>query len=167
MALFLLLTALPLSLAVGITPGQIKSFVTFGDSYTDVVLVPAGTSWPVYAAGYSNTTNYPYAHSGGVCSTAITPSPYQSIFETQLPDYYRDALNLPPAETLYTQWIGTNDVGLDSLLTGMNSASIVDVAECMVNWVRTLYEDGARNFLLQNVSDQDPCFPAFLELLFR
>ncbi|KAG7443804.1 uncharacterized protein BT62DRAFT_902255, partial [Guyanagaster necrorhizus] len=46
---------------------------------------------------------------------------------------------------------GTNDVGVYSLVTGSNNASIVDVAGCMVDWVRVLYEDGARIFLLQNM----------------
>lgn len=34
--------------ATGVAPGQIKNFVTFGDSYTDIVSVgDGGTAWPV------------------------------------------------------------------------------------------------------------------------
>ncbi|KAK0199231.1 hypothetical protein DFS33DRAFT_376718 [Desarmillaria ectypa] len=118
---FLLLLSLPL-LSLAV---QFKNLVTFGDSYTDIVNVgDGGTAWPVYAA-------------------------------SQLPSYFAEkhsgSINVNAEETLYTQWIGTNDVGVYSLLTGSNGASIVDVVQCMVDWVRVLYKDGARNFLVQNM----------------
>ncbi|KAF9010971.1 GDSL lipase/acylhydrolase [Hymenopellis radicata] len=138
--------------AQGIKPGQLTDFVTFGDSYTDIVNVgDGGIAWPVYAAGYANLTLHPFAKSGGTCSNLLTPRPFPSIFESQLPAYFNASLNLNPKRTLYTQWIGTNDVGVYSLLTGSNAASIVDVTECMIEWVKVLYKSGARNFLLQNM----------------
>ncbi|KAG7442030.1 carbohydrate esterase family 16 protein [Guyanagaster necrorhizus] len=149
---FLLLLSLPLlSFAV-----QVKNLVTFGDSYTDITTMgDGGTMWPVYAAGYANLSLYPFARAGATCSNKITPRPFPSIFESQLPLYFAEkhngSITLGPEETLYTQWIGTNDVGVYSLVTGSNNASIVDVAGCMVDWVRVLYEDGARIFLLQNM----------------
>lgn len=53
---------------------------------------------------------------------------------------------------MYTLWIGTNDVG--ALLTGYekDGVTIVDTVGCAVDWVTALYENGARNFLFQNVS---------------
>jgi len=42
-------------LALGVAPGQIKNFVTFGDSYTDVTHYPSasgGYQWPTWAAWY-------------------------------------------------------------------------------------------------------------------
>jgi len=36
-------------------------------------------------------------------------------------------------------------------LTGSDNASLVDVTECMVNWVSALHASGARNFLFQNM----------------
>ncbi|KIJ22627.1 carbohydrate esterase family 16 protein, partial [Sphaerobolus stellatus SS14] len=45
----------------------------------------------------------------------------------------------------------TNDVGANALLTGSDNASIVDVVECTINWVKVLYQSGARNFLFQNM----------------
>jgi hypothetical protein len=79
---------------------------------------------------------------------------------------------LNPAETLYTIWIGdyprdrsrdegtdinnttgTNDVGSAEILTGQTKGDIVGVSECAVNTIATLYASGARNFLLQNVSN--------------
>lgn len=114
-----------------------------------------GTAWPVYAAGYSKTALHPFARSGATCSNNITFRPFPPVFENQLPLYFTETgngtLNLPADETIYTLWIGTNDLGVDSLITGSNNASIVDVSGCMVNWVRTLYASGARNFIMQNV----------------
>ena len=57
---------------------------------------------------------------------------------------------------MYAIWIGTNDVGVNALLTdgiGVRSGvSIVEVRKCVVNVVETLYESGARNFVILNVS---------------
>ncbi|KAF8880635.1 GDSL lipase/acylhydrolase [Infundibulicybe gibba] len=146
-----------LSPALGaLRPKQIKNLVTFGDSYTDVVSVgDGGVAWPVYAAGYASLSLFPFARSGATCSNNITFRPFPSVFESQLPLYFAEAANgtvkLNPEETLYTLWIGTNDLGVNALITGSDDASIVDVAECMVNWVRALYASGARNFLFQNM----------------
>jgi phospholipase/lecithinase/hemolysin len=140
----------------GVHPEQIKQFVTFGDSYTDIVNVgDGGVAWPVYAAGYANVSLYPFARSGGTCSNNLTYRPFPSVFESQLPQYFqqKDSLKLDPQETLYTLWIGTNDLGVNALLTGSDKASIVNVTTCMVNWVKVLYQSGARNFLFQNVSN--------------
>jgi len=136
-----------------IQPAQIKSLVTFGDSYTDVDSGSnGGTAWPVYAAGYASVSLFPFARSGATCSNNITFRPSPSVFESQLPTYFQsNASKLDPNETLYTLWIGTNDLGENALLTGSDSASLVDVTACMVNWVTTLYNSGAQNFLFQNV----------------
>ncbi|KAJ7826567.1 GDSL lipase/acylhydrolase [Mycena olivaceomarginata] len=106
--------------AAGVLPGQIKHLVTFGDSYTDVVATgDQGTAWPVYAAGYSKTTLHPFARSGATCSNNITFRPFPPVFESQLPLYFTEtgngSLRLPSDETIYTLWIGTNDVGANSL----------------------------------------------------
>ena len=143
----------------GVGQKQIKNLVTFGDSYTDVVAVgDGGVAWPVYAAGYAGVTLYPFARSGATCSNNITYRPFPSVFESQLPAYFgnQSHLDLSPDETIYSLWIGTNDVGVGALLTGSDNASLVDVTACMVNWVKVLYESGARNFIFQNVSDHRP-----------
>lgn len=160
--------------AQGVQPKQIKNLVTFGDSYTDIVSVgDGGVAWPVYAAGYANVTLFPFAKSGATCSNNITFRPFPSVFESQLPAYFVEtgdngSLSLDPEETIYTLWIGTNDLGVNSLVTGSNSASIVDVADCMINWVKVLYNSGARNFVFQNASDL--CFirrKAWLSFIYR
>ncbi|KAG6915474.1 hypothetical protein DXG01_011305 [Tephrocybe rancida] len=151
-----LLLAASTAFAKGLRPKQITNLVTFGDSYTDVINVgDGGAAWPVYAAGYANVSLFPFARSGATCSNNITFRPFPSLFESQLPLYFSETSNkslaLDPKETIYTLWIGTNDLGVNSLISGSNSASIVDVANCMVNWVKVLYDSGARNFLFQNM----------------
>lgn len=75
------------------------------------------------------------------------------MFESQLPLYFAEVRNrtiqLNASETLYTLWIGTNDVGVNSLLVGQGgpSATVVNTTRCAVSWIKTLYDSGARNFL--------------------
>lgn len=151
--------AIPVYATTGLSPGQIKNLVTFGDSYTDVgAPADGGVAWPVYAAGYSNINLFPFARSGATCSNNITSRPFPSLFESQLPLYFTEksngTLKLESHETLYTLWIGTNDIGGNGLLTGHGApgASLVETTNCAVNWVKVMYKSGARNFLFQNVS---------------
>ncbi|KAL5528983.1 hypothetical protein ACEPAG_4957 [Sanghuangporus baumii] len=141
-----------------LSPNQIKSIVTFGDSYTDVNLTgDNGTAWPVYAAEYGHFNLFPFAQSGATCSNNLTYRPAHSVMESQLPLYFTEVqngtLHLDPAGTLYSLWIGTNDVGVYALWTGDQSpgVTLVDVIKCATGWVRVLYESGARNFLFQNM----------------
>ncbi|KAI0036066.1 GDSL lipase/acylhydrolase [Vararia minispora EC-137] len=144
-------------------PGRLSRLVTFGDSYTDIVSVgDGGTAWPVYAVGYANATLFPFAKSGAVCSQDLTPRPFPGVVQDELPAYLAQSqtgsIAVPSNETLYTLWIGTNDLGPTTLLLGqaiVNNATIVDVMECAVNWVKTLYDSGARNFLFQNLVPLD------------
>ncbi|KAJ3485850.1 hypothetical protein NLI96_g4673 [Meripilus lineatus] len=153
-----LATTFTLAVQVGPSPRQIKNLVTFGDSYTDVVSVgDGGVAWPVYAAGYGPFHLFPFARSGATCSNNLTSRPAPPVFESQLPLYFAEVANgtlkLKPEETIYTLWIGTNDVGGGGLLTGHQApgVTIVDTVSCAVNWVKTLYASGARNFLFQNM----------------
>ena len=106
--------------------------------------------WPVFAAEEGNLTLAPFAHHGAVCL---------DVFSSQIPLYNEEKANgslgtLEPDETMYTLWIGTNDVGVGELLTGGQTpgVTVVDTVTCAVNWVKTLYDSGARNFIFQNVS---------------
>ena len=60
---------------------------------------------------------------------------------------------LKPKDTIYTLWIGTNDVRAAALLTGCQTpgVTVMDTVTCAVNWVKMLYNSGARNFIFQNV----------------
>lgn len=78
--------------------------------------------------------------------------------EGQLPLYFAEVQNgtihVDSEKTIYTLWIGTNDVSCNALLTGegVPGATLVNTTECAVDWVKVLYDHGARNFLFQNVS---------------
>ncbi|KDQ55498.1 carbohydrate esterase family 16 protein [Jaapia argillacea MUCL 33604] len=153
------LTLVPSVLAwsTGVQPGQIQNLVTFGDSYTDAgAPADGGVAWPTYAAGYGPFNLYPFAKSGAVCSNYLTPRQFPPVFEYQLPAYFNETSNgtikLDPNTTIYTLWIGTNDVGVGALLTGSDpGVTLVDTIGCAVNWVNALYASGARNFLFQNM----------------
>ena len=107
--------------------------------------------WPVFAAEEGNLTLAPFAHHGAVCL---------DVFSSQIPFYNEEKANgslgtLEPDETMYTLWIGTNDVGPSNLLVGKQRAgleTLVDAVTCAVNWVSMMYQSGARNFIFQNVS---------------
>ncbi|KAI0703969.1 hypothetical protein C8Q76DRAFT_823416 [Earliella scabrosa] len=144
--------------AAGPRPGQIKNLVTFGDSYTDVDgHADGGIMWPVFAAQDGHFQLFPFAKSGATCSNNLTARPFPSVFESQLPLYFAEkangSLRLRPEETMYTLWIGTNDVGANALLTGSQTpgVTIVDTVACAVNWIQVLYASGARNFIFQNM----------------
>ncbi|KII92682.1 carbohydrate esterase family 16 protein [Plicaturopsis crispa FD-325 SS-3] len=144
--------------AVGVKPNQIKDLVTFGDSYTDAVnTADGGQAWPTYAAGYGNFTLHPFARSGATCSNNLTYRPFPSLYESQLPLYFAEKANgtfrVDEDKTIYTLWIGTNDVGVNSLLVGQGKAgvTVVDTSSCAVSWVKTIYDSGGRNFLFQNM----------------
>lgn len=64
---------------------------------------------------------------------------------------------LDPYTTTYSLWIGTNDLGVNSLLTGNQTAgvTIVNVTECAISWMQTMYSYGARSFILQNIIPLD------------
>lgn len=121
-------------------------------------------SWPTYAAQYGNMTLFPFAHAGASCSQGLTPLPFASLnaylFEVQLPQYLTSKSDGPLGKidndaTIYTLWIGTNDVGANALLTGEAEPGVtmVDTITCAMNFLKTLYQNGARNILFQNVSE--------------
>ena len=101
---------------------------------------------------------HPFAVGGATCSNNLTDHhPFPSVFEGQLPKYFgqvqNGTLSLNPEETVYTLWIGTNDVGSSTLTTGQQvpGVTLVDVIQCPLTWIERLYAAGARNFVIQNV----------------
>ncbi|VDC02525.1 unnamed protein product [Peniophora sp. CBMAI 1063] len=143
---------------------RFNTLAVFGDSYTDTGNPSNnGTQWPTYAAGYTGASLYSFAHVGARCSEDLTPRPGSyAIVQNEIPDYLEGIRNgsvrMFPESTLHTLWIGTNDIGPRSILTGgdvAHNATIVDVTECAVDWVSTLYQQGARNFLFQNMVPQE------------
>jgi phospholipase/lecithinase/hemolysin len=62
-------------------------------------------------------------------------------------------LHLDPKEFTVIIYVGTNDVGINSFITGSESAniSLADVADCQLSSIRNLRALGARNFILNSL----------------
>lgn len=60
----------------------------------------------------------------------------------------------PPNETVYSIWIGTNDLGVYALLTDSQVAgtNVVDYTDCVYEQLKRVYDRGGRYFVLQNVA---------------
>jgi len=130
-----------------------------------------GATWVRYAEIYGGIKSQNYAVSGAACSNKLTGRPgvgppayteaeFPSVQEYEIGALLTDhlipqtgKLDLDPETTVYSIWIGTNDVGFGSLLTGNQTegVTIVDVTECVIAWAKTLYQYGARNFIFQNM----------------
>jgi phospholipase/lecithinase/hemolysin len=117
----LLLASLQTVVALALAPlPRIKNVVTFGDSFTDTKITGDGAvAWPDYLAGHANLSLYPFARAGGSCSNEVTYRPWPSVMETQVPTFLGQLRNgtieIKQSETLYTLWIGTNDVYVSSI----------------------------------------------------
>lgn len=127
-----------------------------------------GYIWGHYVSEWANVNVYDYAVSGAVCSNKITPKPFPilgrnfpSVAEYEIPAFLADSeyttpsgdkfLDIPPEETVYSMWIGTNDLGV--FLTGDQTPgkTIVDYLDCVYSALDRVYENGGRNFILMNV----------------
>jgi phospholipase/lecithinase/hemolysin len=131
--------------------------VVFGDSFSDTGIWEA-LIWPDYLGNYLKVPVYSFAKAGATCSNDLTPRIWPDIVHNELPLYNTMKNNgtlgrVDPATTVYTLWIGTNDVGSGCMLTGDQKpgVTVVDTTKCAVNWIKSLYDSGARNFLFQNV----------------
>ncbi|KZS87607.1 GDSL lipase/acylhydrolase family protein [Sistotremastrum niveocremeum HHB9708] len=132
-----------------------------------------GANWVRYAELYGKLKAYNYAVSGAACSNLLTGRPgvgppaykdgdFPSIKEYEIGAFATDHISkvkgkssndLPADDTVYSVWIGTNDVGFGSLLTGNQTAgvTIVNVTECVIDWMESIYAYGGRNFVFQNM----------------
>jgi hypothetical protein len=121
-------------------------------------------NWPLFVKEYSQTTKYNYAMSGSSCSTKLinAPSMIPGIQQTQLPQFTADLsfknkdgtpfMSLPAESTVYTIWIGTNDLGSFGFLNMANGMDkIPEYVECVYSVFDKLYASGGRKFLLMNV----------------
>ncbi|KAF2666355.1 hypothetical protein BT63DRAFT_442602 [Microthyrium microscopicum] len=157
------------------TKDSFKEGVYFGDSYTDTGRgmgtkapgweEPAGggfiKNWPIEATTLSGSKRHNYAQSGSSCSSAILGGFLPGIKENQIPAFQADKkftkggkpfLDLPPKDTIYAIWIGTNDLGAQGLLPQAAGASKVPAyTECVFNAFDSLYAAGGRKFILMNV----------------
>ena len=120
---------------------------------------------------YTGAKLYNYAVSGAVCDNNII---YRFIDFGPYPDvvYEVDAFiadvkyinqsthtntlytNRLPDNTVYSMWIGTNDLGVDAFLTdsSLHETTIPDYVDCIFDRFDEIYREGARYFVLMNTA---------------
>ncbi|KIY66006.1 carbohydrate esterase family 16 protein [Cylindrobasidium torrendii FP15055 ss-10] len=167
--------SLPTDINVGINPHNIRTIVSFGDSYTDAgkadgsALDPAvicppnqlaggrSTNGPVWAEGVAsemnNATLLSYAQAGACIDLSIWPSnPRKLDLLMQMEVFLGQERELDPVTTLYSLFFGINDFG-DSKHDGDH---MEEAAAVLLIQVRRLIASptNARNFLVLDVYGQ-------------
>lgn len=116
----------------------------------------------------SGVTPYNYAVSGAVCTNKIVPLMLQgyhipTVLEYEIPAYSADskytdpsgdkALDIPVNETVYSMWIGVNELANLGFLSDaqVEGKTIPDYIECVYSALDELYASGARYFVLMNI----------------
>jgi phospholipase/lecithinase/hemolysin len=107
---------------------------------------------------------------GAVCSNDLTPRdltpgvPFPDIQGYELPAFLADSkytkpdgtkfMTNPPDETVYSMWIGTNDVGGIGFLgdNQIPGTDLVNYTDCVYAQFKRLYDAGGRYFVLQNLA---------------
>ncbi|KAK6977039.1 GDSL lipase/esterase [Favolaschia claudopus] len=123
-----------------------------------------GVQWPWYLGQYGNYTIWNYAVGGAVCSNVLTPLfSVPDVIGGQTDWFIQDhvsnngtkhqKLNMDPSEFVVVIFIGTNDIGIHSLVTDDQDpqVSLVDLVECQLQTVRNLYNLGARRFIVNSL----------------
>jgi hypothetical protein len=130
-----------------------------------------GRPWPQYVAQYSGAHIYNYAVSGAVCDNNVTPrffsainAPFPAVAQYEVPAYIADStyrypngtkfMINPPDQTVYSIFIGTNDLGNYAFITDSNVAgtSLVNYTNCVFDQLQRVYNNGGRYFVIQNVA---------------
>ena len=106
-----------------------------------------------------------------MCSNDITPrtfaaidAPFPAVEQYEIPAYIADSkyvdengtkfMNNPPDETVYSIFIGTNDLGNYAFISDAQVAgtTIVNYTDCVFGAIQSIYDNGGRYFVLQNVA---------------
>ncbi|KAL5336534.1 GDSL lipase/esterase [Aspergillus crustosus] len=130
-----------------------------------------GYTWGHFASQAANLTRFNYAVNGASCSNNITPRKYppmnvwfRSVLEYEIPAYIADSeyvdaagyrfMDIEPDETVYSIWIGTNDLGNGAFLTDsqVNNATIPDYINCVYTVLDKVYDNGGRYFVIMNLA---------------
>lgn len=132
-----------------------------------------GITWDRWVSDYTGAKLYDYAVAGAVCSNNIIyrylpqiygPFPdvvYEvNAFEADIK--YVNAstgtntlyTNRRSDNTVYSMWIGTNDLGVDAFLTdsSLHDTVIPDYIDCIYDRFDSIYKDGGRYFVLMNTA---------------
>lgn len=138
-----------------------------------------GHPWPDYVAWYTGARRYNYAVSGAACSndyvpryydaSGIDPSypsqgEYPDVKHYEVPAWIADSqyvepdggkfLNTPQDETVYSMWIGTNDLDVGGFLTDsqLPGTNITTYMDCVFDQLKRIHDHGGRYFILQNIN---------------
>ncbi|CAK4032717.1 carbohydrate esterase family 16 [Lecanosticta acicola] len=140
------------------------------DNPPNYAAADGGRVWPQYVKQYTGANLYNYAVAGAVCSNDITPKTYvylQILFpavqQYEIPAYLADYnytdpngqkfMTAPPNETVYSIWIGANDLGSYAFITDsqVQGTNLVNSTDCVYAQIQRLYDNGGRYFVVQNV----------------
>jgi hypothetical protein len=110
---------------------------------------------------YSGAKTYNYAVSGAVCARAITAHKGVGIQEYEMDAFLADKafkaggkafLDIPPEQTVYAIWIGTNELGVNGFLTHEEEPgkTVNDYVECVYKTMDQIYAAGGRKLVLMN-----------------
>ncbi|RDW79502.1 carbohydrate esterase family 16 protein [Coleophoma cylindrospora] len=132
-----------------------------------------GITWSRFVSIYTGAKLYDYAVSGAVCSNEMIFRVLSSI-NGPFPDvvYEVDAFEADiayvntstgtntlytdrqPENTVYSMWIGTNDLGVDAFLTDstLNMTTIPDYVDCIFDRFDSIYSSGGKYFVLMNTA---------------
>ncbi|CZT19571.1 related to GDSL lipase/acylhydrolase family protein [Ramularia collo-cygni] len=132
-----------------------------------------GRQWPQYVKQYSGLTDlYNYAVAGAVCSNNLIKRTVQvangglilfpDVENYEIPAFIADSqytgangtkfMAAPQDETVYSMWIGTNDLGSFVGDTQVQGKNLVDYFDCVFAQLQALYDHGGRYFVIQNIA---------------
>ncbi|KAI1502069.1 acetyl esterase [Biscogniauxia marginata] len=143
-----------------------------------------GYTWPHFVSQEINATTYNYAVSGAVCSNELISrylasinGLYPSVIDYEIPAFLADVeyssstnsgdklfRSRRADNTIYTLWIGTNDLGNGGYLRDTQRAgtTISDYVDCVWSTFDGIYGAGGRHFVLFNQAplDKSPLYAA-------
>jgi hypothetical protein len=132
-----------------------------------------GITWARFVALNTSATLYDYAVSGAVCDNNIIfrllaalngPFPdvvYETgafVADTKFVNATTHKNTLFPNRradnTVYSMWIGTNDLGVGAFLTdsSLHETTIPDYLDCVYDRLDTIYKTGGRFFVIMNTA---------------
>jgi phospholipase/lecithinase/hemolysin len=132
-----------------------------------------GITWDRWVSNYTGAKLYDYAVSGAVCSNEIIYRYLAGIYGP-FPDVIYEVnafiadvnyinatthtntlyTNRRSSNTVYSMWIGTNDLGVGAFLTdsSLNMTTIPDYVDCIYDRFDSIYAEGGRYFVLMNTA---------------
>lgn len=134
-----------------------------------------GRIWARYVVQYTGSSDngqwtpqmnlYNYAVGGSFCTKEIVPRVHPTLLEYAVPAFVADQdtnetseplfkPELTPSNSVFSVWIGTNDLGMFAFLTDdqVRGKTLTDYTDCVYTALDGLYAAGARTFVLMNTA---------------